>query len=114
MAAVYDGRKINAAPPVLGSMYSLIQRGYHARFSGDILVNYLPAWMEYEEKGTTHGTPYSYDTHVPLLFYGKGFNVGQTTRKIEITDIAPTISQLLNIEYPNGCTGIPVSEALKP
>ncbi len=95
-----------------GARY-LMQKGYNAKRSGDVLVNYSPAYMEYSHYGTTHGTPYSYDTHVPLLFYGKGIKAGSTSEQIYITDIAPTLAMLLNIQFPNGCTGKPIKELVK-
>ncbi len=92
----------------------LVQRGYHNKRSGDVLVCYKPGYMEWVEKtGTTHGTAFSYDTHVPLLFYGKGITIGSTLRTIYITDIVSTISQLLNIPYTNGNIGNPIFEAIK-
>jgi len=95
-----------------GSRY-LMQKGYNARRSGDVLVNYEPAYMDYSRYGTTHGTPYSYDTHVPLIFYGSGIKPGSTSEQIYITDIAPTLAMLLNIQFPNGCTGKPISALVK-
>lgn len=92
---------------------SLIQRGFHNKRSGDVLVSYKPGFIDYDKTGTTHGTSFSYDTHVPLLFYGNGINVGSTLRPIYITDIASTICQLLNIPYTNGNIGNPIYEVLK-
>ncbi|MHB8400868.1 MAG: alkaline phosphatase PafA [Bacteroidia bacterium] len=92
---------------------SLMQRGFHNKRSGDVMVMYKPGYMDYSKTGTTHGTAFSYDTHVPLLFYGNGINVGNTLRPIYITDIASTISQLLNIPYTNGNIGNPIYEAIK-
>ena len=60
--------------------------------------------------GTTHGSSYSYDTHIPLIFWGGEIPHGQTDRKVNVRDIAPTISKLLGISYPNGCTGNPLPE----
>jgi len=91
----------------------LVQRGYHNKRSGDILVCYKPGYIEHEKTGTTHGTAFTYDTHIPLLFYGKGITIGSTLRTIYITDIASTLCQLLNIPYTNGNIGSPVSEAIK-
>lgn len=92
---------------------ALIQRGFNAKRSGDVLVQYKPGFLEGEKTGTTHGSAFSYDTHVPLLFYGNGIKQGQSLRTIYITDIASTICQLLNIPYTNGNIGNPVYEALK-
>jgi len=84
---------------------SLMQRGYNAKRSGDVLINYLPAYIDYGPTGTTHGSPYSYDTHVPLIFYGWNIKQGSTTEQVYITDLAATLAMMLNIQFPNGCTG---------
>ncbi|HEY0030591.1 MAG TPA: alkaline phosphatase PafA [Bacteroidia bacterium] len=91
----------------------LMQKGYNAKRSGDVLVNYLPAYVEYMPTGTTHGSPYSYDTHVPLLFYGWNIKQGSSAEQVYITDIAATLSIMLNIQFPNGCTGKPISFIVK-
>ena len=95
-----------------GSRY-LMQKGYSAKRSGDVLVNYLPAYIDYMPTGTTHGSPYSYDTHVPLLFYGWNIKQGNSTEQIYITDLAATLAMMLNIQFPNGCTGKPISFLVK-
>ena len=57
-----------------------------------------PNTIIYGDKGTTHGSGYDYDTHVPLIFYGKGIKKGETKTRTHITDIAPTISALLGLK----------------
>jgi arylsulfatase A-like enzyme len=69
--------------------------------------------ISYSKTGSTHGSSQSYDTHVPLLFYGNGIQKGSSSKRTEIIDIAPTISSLLKISFPNGATGNPISEVLK-
>jgi len=64
-----------------------------------------PATISYSKTGSTHGSGLTYDTHAPLFFYGHGIKKGSTTNKTHITDIAPTISALLGITFPNGATG---------
>jgi predicted AlkP superfamily pyrophosphatase or phosphodiesterase len=86
----------------------LLQNGYHQKRSGDILVVLSPGVISYPKKGTTHGSGYTYDTHVPLLLFGKGIQHGETLQKTKITDIAPTISALLGIAFPNASTGQPL------
>ena len=86
----------------------LVQNGFHQRRSGDLAFVLNPATISgnaNSNKGTTHGSPQAYDTHVPLLFYGKGIKKGSTYTKTQVTDIAPTISALLGIALPNACTG---------
>ncbi|MDI1251093.1 MAG: hypothetical protein PSV13_19685, partial [Lacunisphaera sp.] len=50
--------------------------------------------------GTTHGTPYQYDTHVPQLWYGVGVPPGVRTERVGVDDIAPTLAHLLGIPVP--------------
>jgi len=95
-----------------GARY-LMQKGYHANRSGDVLVNYAPGYVDYPHYGTTHGSPYSYDTHVPLIFYGWNIKQGSTTEQVYITDIAATLAMMLNIQFPNGCTGKPIQGVVK-
>lgn len=96
-----------------GSFKYLIQKGYNHVRSGNVAFSYNPAWMEYHNTGTTHGASYSYDTHVPLLFYGFSIPKGNSVKKVNIVDIAPTISMLMGISFPNGTTGVPLKEVLK-
>ena len=94
------------------SFHSLVQRGYNQKRSGDVVVSLQTGWLKshWSKGGTTHGSSYSYDTHVPLVFLGGCIPQGRTDRKVNIRDIAPTISTLLGISHPNGCTGKPLSE----
>ncbi|MBX7093623.1 MAG: alkaline phosphatase family protein [Flavobacteriales bacterium] len=83
----------------------LIQCGFNELRSGDVIINMLPAWADYGPKGTTHGSPYSYDTHVPLLWYGSEIAVRDHMESVMITDIAPTVCMMAGIPYTNGSTG---------
>ncbi len=89
----------------------MVIRGHHAKRSGDISFVLEPGWYSAGQvPGTTHGSPYTYDTHIPILFYGSGIKKGSSVRYHTITDIAPTLSILLKIKFPSGCTGQPVAE----
>jgi predicted AlkP superfamily pyrophosphatase or phosphodiesterase len=87
---------------------ALLQRGYNHQRSGDLLYILQPAWMEYQDKGTTHGSSYIYDTHVPLIFYGSGVVTGQTQEYVTITQIAPTLCAFLQINFTNATTANPL------
>ncbi|WP_324025498.1 alkaline phosphatase family protein [Maribacter sp. BPC-D8] len=91
----------------------ILQNGYSQRRSGDVLVVFKPGFISYGTTGSTHGSPQIYDTHAPLLFYGMGIKPGSTVNRTEIPDIAPTISALLGISFPNGTTGKPITEVFK-
>ena len=96
------------------SALASLQKGYNQKRSGDVLLVLDPAWIEYSHTGTTHGSGYTYDQHVPLIWYGWNVQAGSTTQKIAITDIASTISSLLGISFPNGSEAkvieLPLSE----
>lgn len=86
-------------------------RGYNPKRSGDITIILEPGWYESSSiVGTTHGSSYTYDTHVPILFFGKGIKHGTSVQPHTITDIAATLAILLKTKFPNGCTGQPVAE----
>ena len=91
----------------------MIARGFNAKRSGDIAFNMASGWTAGGTTGTTHGSAYSYDTHVPVIFYGLGINKGVSDKYHPITDIAPTLSVLLKIKFPSGCKGNPIEEAIK-
>ena len=91
----------------------MVIRGYHPKRSGDLVTITEAGWYgSGSVQGTTHGSPYKYDTHVPMLFFGFGVKKGSTVKYHPITDIAPTISMLLNITLPSGCTGQPIVELM--
>lgn len=91
----------------------ILQNGYNQKRSGDVFLVLKPGVISYSRTGSTHGSPQIYDTHVPLLFYGKGIKKGSTVERTEIPDIAPTIASLLGIAFPNGTTGKPIVEVLE-
>lgn len=88
-----------------------VKRGYHTKRSGDLIIVMEPGWIgSSATTGTTHGSPYTYDTHVPIIFFGFGVRAGSSVQYHPITDIAPTISVILKTKFPSGCTGQPVVE----
>ncbi len=91
---------------------TLIQNGYNHKRSGNVAFSLKPGWMDHEKTGTTHGAAYSYDTHVPIIFYGSGIEKGSSLNYYKITQIAPTISDLIKINYPNGCIDDPIEKVL--
>lgn len=90
-----------------------VVRGFNYKRCGDIAYVLEPGWFSWGgTTGSTHGSPYSYDTNVPILFYGWGIKKGSSVDYHNITDIAPTLSVLLRIKYTSGCTGQPIKEIL--
>lgn len=94
-----------------------MRRGIHPRRSGDVFFMLDPAWhaddRNFRTTGTTHGSPYAYDAHVPLLWHGWNIRSGRSVAPTDVMDIAPTLAALLHIMEPNGTTG-KVIEALFP
>jgi predicted AlkP superfamily pyrophosphatase or phosphodiesterase len=88
---------------------------FDAARSGDVELVAAPFWyldQDPHEDRATHGTPWNYDNHVPILLYGRGVRPGRYERRVSPTDIAPTIARLLGTELPSGCDGEPLGEAL--
>ena len=88
-----------------------VLRGFHPRRSGDVEVLLDPYWIR-EAEGTTHGTPYSYDSHIPLVLMGPGIRPGRHHRAVALNDLAPTLATLLEVETPSGSVGRVLEEAL--
>ncbi|NNC50878.1 MAG: alkaline phosphatase family protein [Flaviramulus sp.] len=112
---VYITSEINQFESSNGYLESLLNKGHNQKRSGDILFVYNPEVFkdtEWNRTGTDHHSGFNYDTHVPLIFFGKGIKQGETLQKTEITDIAPTISALLGISLPNASIGQPLEFVL--
>jgi predicted AlkP superfamily pyrophosphatase or phosphodiesterase len=93
---------------------TILSNGYNDSRSGDLMFSLEPGWVYessyYFKYGSPHGTNYTFDTHVPMLFYGWGIKKGSSVKYHPIIDIAPTLSMLLNIKLPNSSTGSPIEE----
>jgi predicted AlkP superfamily pyrophosphatase or phosphodiesterase len=81
-----------------------VRNGFYRERSGDIIV--IPeAFYLYEASGTSHGTPFNYDTHVPVIFMGPGLKAGHYYQKIAVNDIAPTLCAIAGVQEPSGSVG---------
>ncbi len=95
-----------------------MQNGYYPKRSGDVLLSYNSGTilnpnsrMAVERvKGTVHGSGYSYDTHVPLLWMGLGIPNGESVRSVNPIDITPSLAMFLNLRLPSAVQGKPLSE----
>jgi predicted AlkP superfamily pyrophosphatase or phosphodiesterase len=85
-----------------------LRMGWSGSASGDVMVVTKPGWIQYSRSGTTHGSPYAYDTHVPCIFYGWHVPAGVTYERTYIRDIAPTVAGLIHCPLPNATTGRPI------
>ncbi len=88
--------------------------GYYPSRSGDIQIVLKPQIIDgFLNGGSTHGVWNPYDTHIPLIWFGWNIQQGKTNRNIYITDIAPTVAALLNIQMPSGSIGHVIEEVVK-
>lgn len=88
-----------------------IINGINRQRSGDIqLISHDSMLPPYAKTGTTHSVWNSYDAHIPLIFMGWGIKHGESDKPYFMTDIAPTVSSLLKIQFPSGNVGNPISE----
>jgi predicted AlkP superfamily pyrophosphatase or phosphodiesterase len=88
--------------------------GYFPKRSGDIQIIVYPQWMEsINTAGAKHSSPYNYDTHIPLIWYGWNIKPGKMYRETYMTDIAPTVAALLHIQMPSGSVGKVIAEVIK-
>jgi predicted AlkP superfamily pyrophosphatase or phosphodiesterase len=82
--------------------------------SGDVIITLNSGWIEKEDDYVAdHNSPYEYDSHVPLIWYGWSVNRATVTRKVNMTDIAATLSSICKVPYPNACTGEPMFELFR-
>lgn len=90
-----------------------VQHGFYPLRSGDVVLIADPFKFLGDTTTTTHGSPYSYDTHVPMIIMGTGVTAGRYLEAATPADIAPTLSALLGITPPSNATGRVLIEALK-
>ncbi len=92
----------------------LVTNGFFEQRAPDLIYVPDPYWMSATKTtGTGHGTPFGYDTHVPVIFMGPGIKPGVYNGQIKPNDIAPTLATLLGVETPSGSIGRCLSEILK-
>ncbi|MGQ9895965.1 MAG: alkaline phosphatase family protein [Acidobacteriota bacterium] len=92
-----------------------VQMAFHPQRSGDVFLVPEPFCFFSSEEyttATTHGTPYAYDTHVPVILMGRSIRSGTYWVEASPADIAPTLAALLGVTPPSGTVGRPLHEAL--
>jgi predicted AlkP superfamily pyrophosphatase or phosphodiesterase len=108
----FDNRNINTVN-LPAEVREMFQKGFSLQRGGDVQVILKAGNYVGFPTGTTHGSWYPYDAHVPLLFMGWGIKPGRLTREVRTIDIAPTLSALLHIQMPNGSIGKVIDEAIR-
>ena len=92
-----------------------MQRAWNRQVSGDVMLVIKPYWyFGTDNHGTSHGSPYRYDTNVPLMIMGKQWiKPGAYGQEAAVVDIAPTLAHILRVRPPAGSEGRILVEALK-
>lgn len=99
--------------PINKTIREMTANGYYPNRSGDVQIILKPGYFEGGTTGTTHGSWYPYDSHIPLLWYGWGIKHGKTNRETYMTDIAATLAALLHIQMPSGSIGKVIEEVMQ-
>jgi hypothetical protein len=95
-------------------LYRAVLHNFNSTRSGDIFVIFEPHWFINDFDGltvaATHGSPWTYDTYVPIVFAGHDIPSQKVHRKIHTVAVAPTLSALLHCKAPSGAMGGPLPE----
>ncbi len=106
--AVTREETLDTIAPVLHER-AAVAYNYNPDRSGDIYVVFEPNWFINDFDGltvaSTHGSPWEYDQHVPIIFAGFGLEAAKVNRHVETVDIATTLSSFIGIEKPSGSSG---------
>ena len=113
VARVYTRDQLQRGQVSSDRIAQRVLRGFNAQRSGDLEIILEPYWMR-QATGTTHGTPYNYDAHIPLILMGARIKPGEYSDHVALNDLAPTIATLLSVEIPAGSSGRVLTEALRP
>lgn len=92
-----------------------LQWSFHPQRSGNVLIFQSENWYLYNDPNSDaamHGSPYRYDTHVPILFAGPGIRYAVVSRPVGPEDVAPTIAAYLGIDAPSGSVGTVLPEVV--
>ena len=92
-----------------------VKRNFHPERSGDIYIAQAPYWFLFSKGPVVamHGTPWRYDTHVPIMFAGPGIIPRMESRLVHPVDVAPTIAAVLGISGPGAASGVVLDEVVR-
>ena len=101
---VYTATQLASGQISPDSISTAVNNGYYRARAGNLVILFEPGYLT-GNNGTTHGTPFGYDTHVPVLFLGSGIKPGHYYQKIAVNDIAPTLAAIVGVAQPTGSVG---------
>jgi predicted AlkP superfamily pyrophosphatase or phosphodiesterase len=115
VARVYTREQLANGQAMEDEVGRRVMNGYNTQRGADLVMVLEPYWI-YPSRDprqvTTHGTPYTYDAHVPVIFMGPNIKAGRYNRKVAVNDIAPTLATILDVATPSGSVGRVLSEML--
>ena len=112
VARVYTRDQLLRAEVANDLIGSRVLRGFNPQRSGDLEIILEPYWMR-QATGTTHGSPYNYDAHIPLILMGRGVKPGKYAGRVALNDLAPTLAALIDVDAPAASSGRVLTEALE-
>ncbi len=112
IARVYTHHDLAAGAVQHDAIGRAMTLGFYAPRSADLLIVQEPYALFDAAPGSSHGTPYDYDTHVPLIFMGAQVKPGVYSGKVLVNDVAPTLARILGVETPSGSIGRVLTEIL--
>ena len=104
IARVYTAQELQSGAVQQDAIARAFSLSFYGPRSGDLFILQEPYYL-FDATGTAHGTPYAYDTQVPVLFWGPGIKPGTYSGSIAVNDIAPTLAALLGTAQPSGSMG---------
>ncbi|MDX1563028.1 MAG: alkaline phosphatase family protein, partial [Gammaproteobacteria bacterium] len=110
VAAVFTAAALRAGPPADDGWLGRYQRSFYPGRAPAVMVHPVENHLiTPEARGATHGSPYAYDTRVPLIFLGDGIAPGEYGGDVRTVDIAPTLATLLGVASPPDIDGTALS-----
>jgi hypothetical protein len=106
---------MDATDPTLDRILRRFVQSTHPTRSPDVVINLAPgAFLSGYKAGTTHGSPYDCDTHVPVVFFGAAVaDAATVSRFVRTVDVAPTLAAALGMSAPHAVDGVVLVEALR-
>lgn len=114
VAAAYTRRELASGSRTGSALFGAMRATWHPAVSGDVQYALQPYWM-FGNAGATHGSPYPYDTHVPLLLWGPRWVApGRYDGRVDMVDLAPTLARVLGVPAPAASEGRALPALAKP
>jgi arylsulfatase A-like enzyme len=110
IAVAYTWNELDSGSRADAPFFGAMQNSFNKLWSGDVQFAVKPYWMLSNSKtGTTHGSPYEYDTNIPMMLYGpRWIKPGRVDARVEEADFAPTLAALLRVPRPTLAEGKPL------